>query len=67
MNDQTPHKQPDNTRISETNTPQGGGDLRLRIVAGCGLGLAALLVLALAGGSLNFTSTGLTMNVNPPK
>lgn len=49
MNDQTPHHEP----------------VTLRIVAGFGLALAALVVLAFAGGSLNVTASGVTMNVNP--
>lgn len=65
MNHQTPHHQPDDWGISDTNPPSEGDNLTLRIVTRFGLGLAALLVLALAGGSLNVTTTGVTMNVNP--
>jgi len=64
MNDQTPDHQPENSRISDTSTTSDGEDLALRLIAGFGLGLAALAVLALAGGSLSVTSTGVTMAVN---
>jgi hypothetical protein len=63
MTDQTP----DASQVSETNEPDGGANMTLRIGATVVLGCAALVVLALAGGSLNITSTGLTMNVNPPQ
>jgi hypothetical protein len=64
MNHQTPAHQPDNSRIADPSTPSDGNDLALRLVAGFGLGLAGLAVLALAGGSLKVTSTGITMAVN---
>lgn len=65
MNHQTPDHQPDDWGINNTNPPSEGDSLTLRIVTGFGLGLAALAVLALAGGSLNVTTTGVTMKVNP--
>jgi hypothetical protein len=49
MNDQTPPHE----------------SVTLRNVAGIGLAFAALVVLALAGGSLNVTASGVTLNVNP--
>lgn len=62
MNDATP----DSTDPNDIATTDGDSDMRLRIGATVALGCAALVVLALAGGSLNITQTGLSMNVNPP-
>jgi hypothetical protein len=65
MNDQT-QKHPDGPQISEVGQPEDGANMTLRSRAIIVLGCAALVVLALAGGSLNVTSNGVTMNVNPP-
>lgn len=65
MNDHVPHQQSPN--IIEIDDPQGGGNMKLRIVAMATFGLTALVVLAHVGGSLNVTQTGLTMNVNAPR
>lgn len=64
MADQTPDHQPDNTQ------PKGGRPVAaesptLRVIASVALGLAAFAVLAYAGGSLNITSDGVAMDVNP--
>ena len=66
MNGQTRAHQPNNSRHGDPSTPSDGEVLTLRlvVVAGFGLGLVALVVLAYAGGSLNVTSTGVTMVVN---
>jgi hypothetical protein len=54
MNDQTPHRD-----------FSGDSILAPRSLAGVGLAFAALAVLALAGGTLNVTTSGVTLNVNP--
>lgn len=61
MNDQTHHYEP----VGDTNISSDDGLLTLRKAAGIGLAFAALGVLAFAGGSLNVTASGVTMNVNP--
>jgi hypothetical protein len=61
MNDQAAPHEP----VSDTNISLDDGTLTLRNVAGIGLAFAALVVLAFAGGSLNVTASGVTMNVNP--
>jgi hypothetical protein len=66
MNDKN-QNHPDRPKISEISQPEDGAITSLRIGATIVLGCAALVVLALAGGSLNVTSTGVTMNVNPPR
>lgn len=64
MNDQTPTHQPGNSPIGGHSRPSLGQDLTLPLAVGLGLGMAALVVLAYAGGSLEVTSTGVTMAVN---
>lgn len=61
MNDQTRHRD----RVSEANNFSGDSILIPRSLAGVGLACAALAVLALAGGTLNVTASGVSINVNP--
>ena len=61
MNDQTPHRD----RVREANNFSGDSILTPRSLAGAGLALAALAVLALSGGTLNVTASGVSINVNP--
>jgi hypothetical protein len=55
-----PHSAPD-----ETLAPANMGSTMPYVVVGV-FGLAALILLARAGGSLTVTSGGLIMTVNPP-
>lgn len=61
MNDQTSHRNP----ASDTYNSSGDSILTPGNLAVVGLAFAALAVLAFAGGTLNVTSSGVTMNVNP--
>ena len=60
MNDRTPPRDP----VSEANN-FSGDSITPRSLAGVGLAFAALAVLAYAGGTLNVTASGLSINVNP--
>jgi hypothetical protein len=65
MNDRIQTQKADHARLRHPDMPSDGevATLRLVVVAGFGLGLAALAVLAYTGGSLNITSAGIAMVV----